>query len=86
MNRCQTLQHLSVLPVLAEVINSVCWEINKRNCHLLFFFSKLTFLKNSIRNTIRVANSLDPDQAQHFVQSVLGPKSSQMLSAEDNGR
>ena len=25
-------------------------------------FSKLTFSKNSLRNTIRVPNSLDPDQ------------------------
>ena len=26
------------------------------------FFSKLTFAKNSFRNTIRVSNGLDPDQ------------------------
>ena len=25
------------------------------------FYSKLTFSKNSFRNTIRVSNSLDPD-------------------------
>ena len=31
------------------------------------FFSKLTFPKNSFRNTIRVSNSLDPDQAQQNV-------------------
>ena len=29
-------------------------------------FSKSTFSKISFRNTIRVANSLDPDQAQHL--------------------
>ena len=28
-----------------------------------------TFSKSSCRNTIRVSNSLDPDQAQHFVES-----------------
>ena len=28
-----------------------------------FFSSKLTFSRNSFRNTIRVSNSLDPDQA-----------------------
>ena len=28
------------------------------------FFLKLTFSKKSFRNTIRVSNSLDPDQAQ----------------------
>ena len=37
------------------------------------FFSKLVFLKNSIRNIIRVANSLDQNQAQHFVGPDLGP-------------
>ena len=29
------------------------------------FFSKSTFLKNSFRNTIRVSNGVDPDQAQN---------------------
>ena len=42
-------------------------------CRLLLF-SKLTFQRNSFRNTIRVANSLDPDQARHsgliWVQTV----------------
>ena len=37
-----------------------------------YFFPKLTFTKNSLRNT-RVSNSLDPDQAQHFVKLGLGP-------------
>ena len=41
-------------------------------CHLLIF-SKSTFSKNSFRNTIRVSNSLDLDQAQHFVKPDLGP-------------
>ena len=31
------------------------------------FFSKLTFSKNSFRNTIRVSNSRDPDQDRHSV-------------------
>ena len=31
------------------------------------FFFKINFLKNSFRNTIRVSNSLDPDQARRFV-------------------
>ena len=34
---------------------------------------KLTFSKNSLRNTIRVSNSLNPDQAQHFVGLDLEP-------------
>ena len=30
-------------------------------------FSKSTVLKSSFRNTIGVSNSLDPDEARHFV-------------------
>ena len=37
------------------------------------FFSKLTFWKNSFRNTIRMSNNLDPDQARRFVGPDLGP-------------
>ena len=33
-----------------------------------FFFSKFTYLKNSFRDTIRVLNSMDPNQAWHFVE------------------
>ena len=40
-------------------------------CRLLIF-SKSTFSKISFRNTIRVSNTLDPDQARHFVGSDLG--------------
>ena len=36
------------------------------------FFSKSTLSKNSFRNTIRVSNSLDPDQARLFVGPDLG--------------
>ena len=31
-----------------------------------FFFSKSTFSKNYFKNTIRVSNRLDPDQARHY--------------------
>ena len=41
-------------------------------CRLPIFFSKLTFSKNSFGNTVRVSNSLDPDQAQPFVGPDLG--------------
>ena len=49
------------------------------------FFLKLTFSKKkkSFRNTIRVSNSLDPDQAWHFVEPDLGPNHLQKLSADD---
>ena len=47
------------------------------------FFSKSTLSKNSF---IRVSNSLDPDQARHFVEPDLGPNYLQRLSADDYGR
>ena len=46
-------------------------------------FSKLTFSKNSFRNTIRVSNCLDPDQDRPFVGPNLGPNCLQRLY-EDN--
>ena len=38
------------------------------------FFSESTFSKNSFRNTTRVSNSLDPDEARHFVEPKPGSK------------
>ena len=35
-------------------------------------------------NTIRMSNSLDPDQARHFVGPDLDPNSLQRLSADNN--
>ena len=47
------------------------------------FFFKLTFSnKKSFRNTIKVANSLDPDQARCFVGPDLDPNCLQRLSAQ----
>ena len=37
-------------------------------------------------NTIRVSNSLDPDQARHFVGPDLDPNCLQRLSADDTSR
>ena len=54
-------------------------------CRLLTSF-KINFLENSFRNTIRVSNSLDPDQAQHYVGPDLSPDCLQMLSADDTSR
>ena len=48
------------------------------------FFSKFTFLKSYFRNTIRVSNKLDPDQAWHLVGPDLGTNCLQRLSADDN--
>ena len=50
------------------------------------FFPTSTYLQNPFRNTIRVSNSLDPDQARHFVGPDLGPNCLQMLSAGDTSR
>ena len=52
----------------------------------LHFFSKLTSSKNCFRNINGVSNSLDPDQAQHFVGPDLGPNCLQKLSADDTGK
>ena len=44
-------------------------------------------LTNSVlRNTIRLPNSLDPNQARRFVEPDLGPHCSQRLSADNTGR
>ena len=53
---------------------------------ICLFFSKSTFSNNSIRNTIRVSNSLDPDQTRHFVGPDLGPNCLQRLSADATNR
>ena len=43
---------------------------------------KLTFSKNSFRNSIRLLNSLDPDQARHVVRPDLGPICLKKLTAK----
>ena len=50
-------------------------------CHLLTFF-KINFSINSLRITVRVSNSLDPDQDLHYVGPDLGPNCLQRLSAD----
>ena len=50
------------------------------------FFKDQLFLKKSFRNTIRVSNSLHPDQARHFVEPDLDPNCFQKLSAEDTSK
>ena len=47
------------------------------------YFSTLLFSKYSFRNNIRVSNSLDSDQARHFVGPDLDPNYLQRLSADD---
>ena len=50
------------------------------------FFFKVNFFKKSLRNTIRVSNSLDPDQAEKNVGPDLGSNCLQRLSADDKSR
>ena len=57
---------------------------------LLFFLTLLLchITSNSLNavyflNTIRVSNSMDPDQARHFVRPDLGPNCLQRFSADD---
>ena len=51
-------------------------------------FFQIIFSQNSFRNacSIRVPNSLDPDQAQHYVRPDLDPNCLQGFSAEDTSR
>ena len=46
------------------------------------FLTKFTLSKISLRNTIRLSNSLDPDQDRQNVCLDLGPNSLQKLSAD----
>ena len=55
-------------------------------CHLQIFFSKLAFPNNYFRKTIKVTNSLDPDQAWHYVRPDMGPNFFQSLPADDTSR
>ena len=54
-------------------------------CRLLIF-SNSAFSINSFRNTIRVSNSLDPDQAWCFVGPDLDPNCLQRISADGISR
>ena len=50
---------------------------------ILLIFFKINFLKNYFRNTIRVSNSLEPDQDWHSVGPDLAPNCLHRLSAHD---
>ena len=50
---------------------------------MLFDFSEFTFSKNSFRNIIKVASSLDPDQDCQNVGPDLGPSSFQRIQTDD---
>ena len=71
------LIHWSTLWLLGD--NFACFFV-------VFFFSKYFSVKNYFSNKISITNSLDPDQAQHFVGLALGPNCLQKLSAGDTSR
>ena len=54
-------------------------------CCLLFFLNQ-RFRKKYFRNTFRVSNSLEPDQARPLVGPDLGPNCLQRLSVDDTSR
>ena len=84
--------HLSLRPLFCPFLSS---RIRQDLLYIAFFpintpylslptsaaiyFSKLTFLKHSFRNAVRVPNSLDPDQAHRFVGPDLGPNYSKKV-------
>ena len=49
----------------------------------VLFFQNQLFSNNSFKNTIRVPNGSDPDQARRFVGPDLVPNCLQRLSADD---
>ena len=62
------------------------WVILQAFLWTVDFMPNSTFSKNSFMNTIRVSNSLDPDQARHFDGPDLGPNCLQKLSADSISR
>ena len=60
-----------------------CWVIFLHFCCRLMIFFKIKFSKNSFRKTIRVSNSLDPNQDRHSVGPDLGANCLQRLTADE---
>ena len=52
-------------------------------CHKLFFSFKINFFEKFFQELPSVSNSLNPDQARHFVGPDLGPNCLQKLSVDD---
>ena len=68
-----------------EVYLTKKWAIFHALCRRLIFFLQNHISKSSFRNTIRASNSLDPDQARHYVGPDLDPNCLQMLSTDETG-
>ena len=77
---CNNILYSKYLPLTLSMLgNFACFFLV---CGFFFFF-KSTFSKKSFRNTIRVSNSLDPDQARRYVELDLGPNCLQRSSADN---
>ena len=59
--------------------SDACWVIFHAFLSSADFF-KINFSENSFRNTTRVSNSLDPDEALHFVGPSPGSNCLQKIS------
>ena len=68
-----------------QIFKSAYWIILHVFLSSAVFF-KINIFKKSSRNTIRVSISLDPDQAQHFVEPDLGLNCLQKISADDTSK
>ena len=88
---------LCIIPVTYIIITICHWVVGIFNslptgnihmlfCRLLIFFKYNYFEKKKVRNTIRVSNSLDPDQARCYVGPDLNPNCLQKLAADDTSR
>ena len=55
-------------------------------CFFYSFTLNYCAIFNSLDATIKVSNSLDPDQAQHHVGPDVGPNCLQRLSTDDKSR
>ena len=78
----------NVVRMAKTSVNSACWVIfhSFLSSEGVFFFLLLSFSKISYRNTIRVSNILDPDQAQRLVGLGLDPNCLQSLSARKESK
>ena len=74
MNFCLFAQGISIKPLHTRKKNHIFV--------VCLYFSKLSFSRNYFRNIKRVTNSVDPDQARHFVGPDLDPNCLYRLSAE----
>ena len=72
--------------MIAMNVDMCSLEILLIKSFFMLVLSSADFFFNSLRNTIRVSNSLDPDQAIFSVGPNLGPNCLQRLSAYSKNR